>query len=119
MNRPSSTEMKHMAGFFRRVEWWRLEPHHDLIRNQTNDATKRMVLAKSASGDLAAAYLPDNPAITIEMSGFPTPMRCDWHNPKTGESQRGEGTFSNAGEKTFERPAGWEDALLVLRQQSP
>ena len=118
MNRPSSTEMKHMAEFFRRMDWWRLEPHHDLILNQTNDATKRMVLAKSAPGDLAVAYLPDNPAITIEMSAFPAPMRWRWFNPKTGESQRGEGSASNTGEKTFERPAGWEDALLVLRQAS-
>jgi hypothetical protein len=115
MNRPSSTEMKHMAEFFRRVEWWRLEPRHDLILNQTDDATKRMVLAKSAPGDLAVAYLPDNPAIAIEMSSFPAPMWCGWYNPKTGASQRDERSVSNTGETTFERPAGWEDALLVLR----
>jgi len=24
--------------------------------------------------------------------------------------------LTNTGQKTFERPAGWEDALLVLRQ---
>jgi hypothetical protein len=116
MNRPSSTEMKHMAGFFRRMEWWRLEPHHDLILNQTNDATKRMVLAKSAAGDLAVAYLPDNPSITIDMSGFPNAMRCGWYNPKSGGSRRGESSINNTGQKTFERPAGWEDALLMLRQ---
>ena len=70
----------------------------------------------SASGDLAVLYLPDNPVVTVKMSVFPTPMRCGWYNPKTGESQRGERSVSNAGEKTFERPAGWEDALLVLRR---
>ena len=30
-----------------------------------------MVLAKTASGDMAVAYLPDNEAIEIEMSSFP------------------------------------------------
>ena len=55
-------------------------------------------------------------AIAIKMAGFPTPMRCGWYNPKTGESQRGKRSVSNAGEKAFERPTGWEDAVLVLRQ---
>ncbi len=116
MNRSSSMEMKHLAVLFASLDWWRLEPRHDLVANQTNDATRRMVLAKSAAGDLAVAYLPDNPGIALKMSGFPTPMRCGWFNPRTGASQRGERSVSNAGEKTFERPAGWEDALLVLRQ---
>ena len=115
MNRPSSTDMKHMAEFFSALDWWRLEPHHEFIVNQTNDPAKRMVLAKSESGDLAVAYLPDNPAITIEMSKFSGAMWWRWVNPKTGDTQRGQGTASNTGSKTFERPAGWEDALLVLR----
>ena len=97
--------------------WWKLEPHHDLITNQTNDATKRMVLAKSSAGDLAVAYLPDNPVITIKMTAFDVPMRCDWYNPKTGAWERGQQSANATGENTFERPAGREDALLVLRRR--
>ncbi|HEY5911349.1 MAG TPA: DUF4038 domain-containing protein [Verrucomicrobiae bacterium] len=116
MNRPSSTEMKHLADFFRGLEWWRLEPHHDVILNQADDPTKRMVLAKSAAGDLAVAYLPDNPAITIEMSSFPAPMRWRWFNPATGEAQGSQDSTDRPGQKTFQRPSDWEDALLVLVQ---
>ena len=116
MNRPSSTEMKHLAEFFRGLDWWRLEPRHDLILNQANEPTKRMVLAKSATGDLAVAYLPDNPAITIEMSSFPPAISWRWFNPATGDALAGQGSTDRAGQKTFERPAGWEDALLALRQ---
>ena len=74
-----------------------------------------LVLAKSATGDLAVAYLPDNPAITIETSSFPAAVRWRWFNPKTGDTQEGQGSASNTGSKSFGRPAGWEDALLVLR----
>jgi hypothetical protein len=118
MNRSSSMDMKHMAEFFGGLNWWRLDPHHELIVNQTNDAIKRMVLAKSASGDLAVAYLPDISAITIEMSSFPAALRWRWFNPRTGDTQEGQGSASNTRSKTFERPAGWEDAVLVLQQAS-
>jgi len=53
-----------------------------LILNQAKDPTKRMVLAKAATGDTLA----------------------------------GQGSTDRAREKTFERPAGWLDALLVLQQ---
>jgi hypothetical protein len=89
--------MKHLADFLRGVDWWRLEPHHDLILNQTDGPTKRMVFSKSAAGDLAVACLPDNPAITIEMSTFPAPMQCRWFNPKTGEARAGRGSTDRSG----------------------
>jgi len=72
-----------------------------------------MVMAKTAKGDLAVAYLPDNPSLRIDMRPFPTPMHTRWQNPKTGAQLPGE-TIPNAGERKFSRPAGWEDALLVL-----
>jgi Protein of unknown function (DUF4038)/Putative collagen-binding domain of a collagenase len=116
MSRPSANEMKHMAEFFSGLDWWRLEPRHDLILNQPNDWTKRMVLARSATSDLAVAYLPDNAAITIDLSGFPAAIWWRWFNPRSGDAQEGRGSVSHAGQKMFERPAGWEDAVLVLRQ---
>jgi len=98
------------------LDWWRLEPRHELVLNQVKDPTKHMVLAKSATGDLAVAYLPENPAITIQMSSFPPGLRSHWFNPATGDNQAGQGSTDRAGQMTFERPAGWEDGLLVLRQ---
>jgi hypothetical protein len=115
VDRPSSIDMKHLAEFFAGVDWWRLEPHHELILNQSDDWTKRLVLAKSGNGDLAVAYLPDNPTITVEMSAFTGPVTWRWFNPETGQSQAGQGEAGNRGQKTFERPPGWGDALLVLR----
>lgn len=105
-----------LAEPFRGLDWWRLEPRHELILNQAKDATKHMGLAKAATGDLAVAYLPDNPAITIEMSSFLPARRSRWFNPVTGEALAGQGSTDRAGQETFERPAAWEDALLVLQQ---
>ncbi len=115
MDRATSTEMKHMSDFFSRLDWWRLEPQQGWILNQSKDWTRRMVGARSAAGDLAVAYLPDNGAITLEMTGFQAAMRWRWFNPKTGEAVDGEGPVRPVENKTFTRPAGWEDALLVLR----
>jgi hypothetical protein len=110
----SSTEMKLMAEFFGRLDWWRLEPCHELIRNQPENWLRRMVMAKTATGDLAVAYLPDNPSITINPQSFRTTMRTRWFNPKTGEEQARNETVANSADATLNRPAGWEDALLVL-----
>jgi hypothetical protein len=113
LHQPSSVEMKHMAEFFGGIEWWRLEPCPELIRNQPKDWTRRMVMGKTAKGDLAVAYLPDDPSITIDMKAFPSSMQARWHNPKTSERLHGAPIF-NSGDSTVSRPAGWGDALLVL-----
>jgi hypothetical protein len=115
MNRPSSTEMKHLAEFFNGLDWWTLEPHPELIVNQSDDWTKRMVLAKSPRSGLAVAYLPDNEAIRLDLSGFPVSLSTRWFNPKTSEAQAGPKLGTTAGPVAFSRPAGWEDAVLVLR----
>ena len=58
-------------------------------------------------------------AINLNMSAFPAPMAWRWFNPQTGEYRAGDGTARNGGEMTFDRPTGWEDAVLVLRRKTP
>ena len=69
----SAFQMQHLHDFLAAIEWWRLEPAHELIRNQPDDVIRRMVLAKTAANDLAVAYLPDNEAIEVDMSVFQRP----------------------------------------------
>ncbi|MEK7674505.1 MAG: DUF4038 domain-containing protein [Verrucomicrobiota bacterium] len=80
----SAFQMQHLHDFLAAVEWWRLEPAHELIRNQTNDVTRRMVLAKTAASDLAVAYLPDNEAIEVDLSVFPALLTARWFDPVSG-----------------------------------
>ena len=108
--------MKYMSEFFSALRWWTLEPRHDLVQNQAEAWMQKMVLAKSATGDLAVAYLPDNAEIAIDMKEFPMAMRAEWFNPTTGVHQTIPGTLPRTGLHTFSRPANWEDALLLLKK---
>ena len=114
LNLPSVTHMKYMAEFFSAISWWTLEPRHETVQNQADNWIRKMVLAKSPSGDLALAYLPDNAAITIDMKAFLAAMQARWFDPTAGRYQTVPGAIVGPSLHTFARPAGWKDALLVL-----
>jgi hypothetical protein len=80
----SASQMQYLHDFLAAIEWWRLEPAHELVRNQPDDVTRRMVLAKTATGDLAVAYLPGNEAVELQASAFPSPLRARWFDPVRG-----------------------------------
>ena len=115
---PSSTQMKYLHDVFSASEWWRLEPAHDLIANQASQNTNKMVLAKSAAGDLAVAYLPNNAAIQINMAGFPKPMRGQWFNPTNGNYTAIAQVIPNSGTQTLATP-GAGDWVLLLDATKP
>ncbi len=110
----SSTQMKYMRDFFAAFAWWRLEPAHELIRNQPEEAVRRMALARIPRHDFAVAYLPDNEAIEVDVSGFSAPLRARWFDPRGGGSRRVPGTISNVGIQRFTSPGGG-DWVLVLK----
>jgi len=110
-------ESVRLSEFFSALPWWTLQPCHELVRDRADEWTRRKVLAKSASGDLAVAYLPGNNQITVNMKVFPVPMAAKWFNPLTGGYQITAGTVVAAGRRLFARPTGWQDALLVLRKE--
>lgn len=117
LNLPSVTQMKHMSEFFSSIEWWTLKPHSELVQNQPADPMHKIGLAASADGKLAVAYLPDNLSVTIAMRGFSPKMQTRWFNPLNGHSE--PAIKSLGSEKwmwTFDCPAGWEDAVLILKQ---
>jgi hypothetical protein len=110
----SAFQMQYLHDFLASIEWWRLEPRHDLIKNQPSDWPHKMVLSKTAKGDLAVAYLPDNDSINVDMSAFPASMKAKWLNPTNDEFQDISGQISNSGIHTFVRP-GTGDWVLVLQ----
>jgi len=112
-----ATYLMHMADFFNRIEWWKLEPDHEhLINNQVNNHRQRMLLAKSNDNRLAVAYLPDNKRIEIDMSGFSSPMKATWYQTISGTYQKVPNTVAHRGIYTFYKPGGWYDALLILEK---
>lgn len=113
--RSSSTDMKHMAAFFASIPWWTLEPMPEAIRDQPEDPALRMVFARSAKRYLAVAYLPDNASIAIRADALPAPAGAEWFPPATGERVEAAPPAAEGEFRIFARPAGWEDALLVVR----
>ncbi|MCC6445552.1 MAG: DUF4038 domain-containing protein [Armatimonadetes bacterium] len=111
----SAFQMRYLRDFLARIEWWRLEPAHELIRSQPEEVTRRMVLAKSREGDLAVAYLPGNKAIEINMSAFPALLNMRWFNPASGRFLRTVRSVANQGYHRFETP-GQGDWVLLLRR---
>ncbi len=113
----SAFQMQYLHDFLAAIEWWRLEPAHDLIRNQPEDVTRRMVLAKTAAGDLAVAYLPDNEAIELDGSAIPTPLRSRWFDPVGGRylpaSERDQGQST----RRFAPPRKGDWVLLLERER--
>lgn len=113
----SAFQMQHLHDFLAVIEWWRLEPAHDLIRDQPTEVTRRRVLAKTAAGDLAVAYLPDNEAIEVDLSSFPAPLAARWFDPVQGRYSTIDGRIANGGAHRF-TPPGEGDWVLLL-QRSP
>jgi Protein of unknown function (DUF4038)/Domain of unknown function (DUF5060)/Putative collagen-binding domain of a collagenase len=65
----------HMLDFFTSFEWWKTNPHDELV-NAGN-----YCLAKP--GEIYAAYLPKGGAVTIHL--LPGNYEAAWFNPMTGE----------------------------------
>ncbi len=111
---PSAGEMTIMRDFFRSIEWWLLEPDHNLVLNQETSDTLKMTVSVTPDSRLLVAYLPDNPEIVLNMKDFTGNIRCDWLNPLTGEFLSTENMNISTLSHKFLKPSGWEDAVLKL-----
>ncbi len=110
----SAFQMQYLHDFLAQIAWWRLEPAHELIRNQPDDVVRRMVLARTAAGDLALAYLPDNEALEVDMSGFPAPLTARWFDPIHGQMQEPAERVENTRVHRFTPPSKGEWVLLLV-----
>jgi hypothetical protein len=113
---PSAGQMTIMRDFFRSVEWWKLVPVHELILNQSENDTLKMVVSKSSDSNLLIAYLPDNNSVKINLKDFSGSYAVEWMNPKSGIKQSGGTINGGNGNQEFKRPDGWEDAVLKLQK---
>ena len=114
LNQPSADQIQYLFELFSGMEWWKLVPSHQLIQNQSTSWLNKMALSKTTDGQLALAYLPDNPRIDINMSAFPGAMNARWFNPLTNAGQTETASVVNSGIHSFTKPSGWTDAVLVL-----
>lgn len=111
----SAFQMQYLHDFLADIEWWRLEPAPELIRNQPDDVTRRMALAKTSEGDLAVAYLPDNEAMEVDLSAFPGPLTARWFDPVGNRYIAVAGPLESHGFHRFEPPGKGDWVLLLQR----
>ena len=78
--------MTHLRDFFAAIEWWRLEPAPELVKNQAQESPRKMAVSWSANGDLLVAYLPDNAEIVLDLSEVREGLVGRWFNPVSGQS---------------------------------
>jgi hypothetical protein len=109
----SAFQMQYLHDFLAAIEWWQLEPAHDLIRNQPAEFARRRVLARLPQRDFAIAYLPDNAPIDVDVSGFSAPLANRWFDPVRGRTIPGTTPVPNRGIQRFTPPASG-DWVLVL-----
>lgn len=109
----SAAQMQYLYDFLAAIEWWRLEPAPELIRNQPEAWARRMVLARLPGRDYAVAYLPDNEAIEVDLSGFSAPLAVRWFDPIRGQFAPVGAGVKNEGVHRFTPPARGEWVLAL------
>ncbi len=116
LNAPGAEQMGILKGIFlERKEWWRLVPDQSIFASGGNTSGDVLHLAaRHSDGRWLMVYLADPAAFSISMSKLAAARaKALWIDPRTGSS-RSAGAPAATGDKAFETPPGWEDALLVL-----
>jgi len=96
---------EHMVDFFTSFEWWKTEPHDELVNSGA------YCLAKP--GEIYAVYLPNSGKVTINLT--PGTYSARWFSAFTGEVvslpavQEGKWTSPEA--------PGWLDWALLLQKE--
>lgn len=109
----SGFQMQHLHDFLSAIEWWRLEPASELIRNQPEPQTRRIILARSPQRDAAFAYLPDNEVIEVDLSGFTVPLAVRWFDPVRGRFSPESSSVKTPGIHRLTPPARGEWVLAL------
>jgi hypothetical protein len=113
----SAFQMQHLHDFLVSIDWWRLEPAHELIRNQPTDVTRRAVLARTAKGDLAVAYIPTDQPLEIDLSAFPSPLKTRWFDPVRGTYSPLVGSSEASGKTARYSPPAPGDWVVLLQSE--
>jgi hypothetical protein len=100
----------HMVDFFTSFEWWKTEPHDELVNNGN------YCLAKP--GELYAIYLPHAGKATVQVE--PGQYQGVWWNAGTGEKTILAPLNANSTSWTSPAAPGTGDwALLLTHQKAP
>jgi hypothetical protein len=96
----------HILEFFTSFEWWKTEPHDELVNNGA------YCLAKP--GEIYAVYLPEEGDVTVKLE--PGRYRAKWFAAATGEFVTIENPVEGPSWTSPKSPF-WQDSALLLEKQ--
>jgi hypothetical protein len=96
---------EHMVDFFTSFEWWKAEPHDELVNNGA--------YCLAQPGQIYAVYLPNSGKVTVKLE--PGTYQGKWFNAFTGETVPLPAV--QGGEWTSQDAPGWLDWALLLERQ--
>ena len=95
----------HMVDFFTSFEWWKTEPHDELVNNGA------WCLAKP--GEVYAVYLPNEGSVKVHLE--PGNYEGEWFSAFTGERVRLAPV--NGPDWTSPKSPGWLDWAMLLKRK--
>lgn len=96
---------EHMVDFFTSFEWWKTEPHDELVNNGA--------YCVAQPGEIYAVYLPHEGSVTVKLE--PGAYQATWFNAFTGEKISLPPVTGP--EWTSPKTPGWLDWAILLQRQ--
>lgn len=126
MDTQGTRETEYWYNFFRSRPWQNLVPdtdHRAVVDGYGSFGSADYVTAaRSQTGDLIIAYLPEGGSVTVDLGMMPAARgRAYWYDPTTGVAQRaGDAeSFDLAAQADFEAPSRESWVLVVEDAASP
>jgi hypothetical protein len=117
LDHPGAQQMAIVKNIFTRLpEWWTLVPDQNVLSAGAKAEGDLLNLsARSSTGKWIIAYLADQPNVTVNLSKITaaTSASARWINPADG-AEKMIGTYPVSDPRSFTRPEGWPDAILVV-----
>lgn len=117
---PGAFQAGYMKRLFESLEWQKLMPAQDLVKNSPKEAGMEILAAKANDGSFLLAYTPYGSGFSLDLS----PLRGNnisltWFNPRIGERIHA-GTMKKKGLMEFDPPGDEKrgnDWVLLLKAE--
>jgi hypothetical protein len=114
---PGAQQMSILKRFLTSLpDWWTLVPDQTVLSSGGSTRGDELNLgARSTTGKWIVAYVAGQPDILVNLSRITASgsASAKWVNPATG-SEEPIGTYAVREPRSFKRPIGWQDALLLV-----
>jgi len=116
---PGSGQLKFVCELFDRMPWWELRPADEIVLERPDDPTflHFVKAARTASGEWALVYLPDNERVTIDMKPFDGAVLGLWFDPRTGKYSKTIEIPAGVATSRLEAPGKGSDWVLILHKK--